>query len=151
MMTDDPSIMTSGLLRILVADTRVGVNESLVGLLSEFEDVTVFGCSQGPDKVLALIEAVHPDVVILDLESEGSTDLKTVKQIKNFPQAPVIIVLSHYYLDPIPQSARAAGADHFIVKTTECGRLQDLLHDLVLAKKACPPVGRSASISTKVI
>lgn len=147
-MTEDPSIMTSGLLRVLVVDARVGVNESLVGLLSEFEDVTVFGCSQGPDKVLALSATIHSDVVILDLESEGSIDLKTVKLIKDFPEAPVIIVLSHYYLGPIPQSARAAGADHFIVKTTECGRLQGLLHDLVLEKKACSPGGRLTSIDS---
>ena len=135
-MTNDPNISPSVLLRVLVVDERVSVNESMVTLLSESEGLTVFGCAQEPLKVLALVEAVHPDVVIFDLQMEGPTALKTLKQIKSIPHAPVMIMLSQYDLPPIRQAALAAGADHFLIKATECGRLQEVLHNLAMESAA---------------
>jgi two-component system, LytTR family, response regulator len=120
------------LLRVLVVDTRVSVNESLVTLLSESEGLAVFGCAQEPLKVLALVQMVHPDVVILDLQMERASGLKTLKLIKSIPHAPIMIALSQYDLPPIRQAAIAAGADHFLIKTTECGRLEEVLRDLAM-------------------
>jgi DNA-binding NarL/FixJ family response regulator len=135
-MIYDPSISTSVLLRVLVVDTQVSVNEGLVTLLSEFEGLVVFGCAQEAVKVLALVQTVHPDVVIFDLQMDGPIGLKTLKQIKNIPQAPVMIALSHYDILPIRQAAIAAGADYFLIKSTECGRLQEVLHDLAQESEA---------------
>ena len=147
-MTYDPNIPPSVLLRVLVVDARVSVNESLVALLSESEGLTVFGCAQEPAKVLALVQTVHPDVVILDLQMERPIGLKTLKQIKSLPQAPVMVVLSHYDMPPIRQAAIDAGADHFLIKTTECGRLEEVLHDLQMESVARPPIDRAAQIGS---
>jgi DNA-binding NarL/FixJ family response regulator len=147
-MTYDPSTSPSVLLRVLVVDARVSVNESLVTLLSESEGLAVFGCAQEPVKVLALVQTVHPDVVILDLQMEGPIGLKTLKQIKSLPHAPVMILLSHYDMPPIRQAAIAAGADHFLIKTTECGRLEEVLHDLQMESVARPPIDRAAQIGS---
>jgi DNA-binding NarL/FixJ family response regulator len=69
-------------------------------------------------------------VVILDLQTEPGTTLQTLKQIKQ-PRAPVVIVLSDYDLPPLRQAALAAGADHFLNKSTESGRLLKVLQALV--------------------
>ena len=118
------------LLRVVVADSGISVNDSLTALLSEFDGVSVLGCVQEPAKVLALVQTAQPDVVILDLQTEPGTTLQTLKQIK-LPSAPVVIVLSDYDLPPLRQAALAAGADHFLIKATESGRLQKLLQTLV--------------------
>ena len=83
--------------------------------------------------MLALVQAAQPDVVILDLQTEPGTALQTLKQIKH-PRAPVVIVLSDYDLPPLRQAALAAGADHFLIKATESGRLQKVLQ--ALARKS---------------
>jgi DNA-binding NarL/FixJ family response regulator len=118
------------LLRVVVADSGISVNDSLTALLSEFDGVSVVGCVQEPAKVLALVQTAQPDVVILDLQTEPGTTLQTLKQIKR-PSAPVVIVLSDYDLPPLRQAALAAGADHFLIKATESGRLQKVLQTLV--------------------
>jgi DNA-binding NarL/FixJ family response regulator len=118
------------LLRVVVADNGISVNDSLTALLSEFDGVSVLGCVQEPAKVLALVQTAQPDVVILDLQTEPGTTLQTLKQIKQ-PRAPVVIVLSDYDLPPLRQAALAAGADHFLNKSTESGRLLKVLQALV--------------------
>ena len=128
MKTGDPNEHASIVLRVLVADHGISVNDSLTALLSEFEGLSVLGCAQEPAKVLALVQAVHPDVVVLDLQAEQATGLTTLKRIKRLAQPPAVIVLSDYDLPPLRRAALDAGADHFLVKATECGRLQEVLH-----------------------
>lgn len=131
MKTAAVSVHPPVLLRVLVADTGVSVNDSLTALLSEFEGLSVLGCVQNPAKVLALVKTVQPDVVILDLQLGDASGLRSLKQIKHLPEAPIVIVLSHYDLRPLRQAALAAGADYFLIKAIECGRLQEVLHALV--------------------
>jgi DNA-binding NarL/FixJ family response regulator len=141
MKSRDPCRQPFVLLHVLVADRGISANDSLTGLLSEFEGLSVVGCVQEPAKVLALARKVRPDVVILDLQTEGAAGLKTLKQIKRLPRAPVVIVLSDYDLPPLRQAALAAGADDFLSKATECERLPKVLHGLL-------PKARSARSQT---
>lgn len=124
------SVRPLTLLRVVVADNGISVNDSLTALLSEFDGVSVLGCVQAPAKLFALVQMAQPDVVILDLQTEGGAALKTLKQIKR-PRTPVVIVLSNYDLPRLRQAALDAGADHFLIKATETGRLQKLLQTLV--------------------
>jgi DNA-binding NarL/FixJ family response regulator len=122
------------LLRILVADHRVSINQSLTALLSEMEGVCVFGCAQESAKVLALIQTVHPDVVIRDWQIDEPTSLELLKQIKGLPAPPYVIVLSPYDMLPLKEASMIAGADLFLNKTTECDRLQAVLQKLLQEK-----------------
>ena len=65
----------------------------------------------------------QPDMAILDLQSEPGTALHPLQQIKR-SCAPVVSMLSNYDLPPLRQAALAAGADHFLIKASESGRLQ---------------------------
>jgi DNA-binding NarL/FixJ family response regulator len=142
---------SSVLLRVLVADSGISVNDGLTAMLSEFEGLSVLGCVQEPAKVLALVKTARPDVVILDLQTHQAIGLKMLKQIKRLPRAPVVIVLSHYDLPPLRQ---AAGADYFLNKATECGRLQEVLHALMRERDAhvhplAGPAGTDQPVSTR--
>ena len=128
----------SVLLRVLVADSGISVNDGLTALLSEFEGLSVLGCAQEPAKVLALVKTAQPDVVILDLQMDKPTGLTMLKQIKRLPRAPVVIVLSHQDLPPLRQAAIAAGADYYLIKATECERLQEVLQALLRESQKKP-------------
>jgi len=118
------------LLRVLVADSGSSINDSLTALLSDFDGLSVFGCTQEPAKVLALVAAVHPDVVLLDLPADNSTGVITLRQIKRLPQAPAVIALAHNDLPEVRVAALTADADYVLNKATECGRLHGLLREL---------------------
>jgi len=130
METSDSRVRPFVLLRVLVADSDRLVNESLNALLSEIEGLSVFGCTQEPSRVLMLIQTVHPDVVILALQIKGPFGMKLVRQIKDLPDAPTVIVLSDYDEAQLRRVAIAAGAEHCIVKT-DIERLQEVLGDLL--------------------
>ena len=116
MMTPDARVQPVVLLRILVADSGRSVNERL--------------SAQEPSRVLALIQTVHPDVVILDLQIAGPVGMKTLAQVKGLPDAPIVIVLSDRDEAPLRQAAIKAGAEHFLVKT-DIERLQEVLKSLL--------------------
>lgn len=122
------SVRPAVLLRVLVADSGCSTNDSLTALLSDFEGISVFGCTQEPAKVLALVRTVHPEVVILDLPADNATGLKVLKQVKRLRPTPVVIVLAHFNLFALREAALTAGADHYLNKATECDRLLELLH-----------------------
>lgn len=123
------------LLRALIADDHTQVNADLTALLSDIEGLAIFGCAQEPARVLALVESVRPDVVILDLNLPGPVGLKTLRAIKAITPAPVVIVLSHYEMSPLREASRAAGADYFLEKTHAPEQLRELLTGLA---SRCP-------------
>lgn len=118
------------LLRVLVTDGIGSVNEGLTALLSDLEGIAVFGCAQEPAKVVALVETMQPDVVLLDFPAAGTSDLQTLRQLKHLPFAPIVIVLSHYALPPLREACLNAGADYFLEKTAAFERLREVLHSL---------------------
>ena len=131
MLEQVPTAHQRLLLRVLVADDNAPVNEGLTTMLSEVEGLAIFGCAQEPAKVLALVEMVQPDVVILDLHVPGPTGLRTLKQLKLLQPAPTVVVLSHYELPPLRRACRSAGADYFLEKTESFGRFPELLTSLM--------------------
>ena len=131
------------LLRVLVADSDRPVNEGLTAMLSDLEGIAIFGCAQEPAKVVALVERVHPDVVILDLEVPGPVGLRTLRQLKHVRISPVVIVLSHYTLPVLREVCLSAGADCFLEKTGAFERLRELLTGLA---QAAPGAGRQRGI-----
>lgn len=130
-------------LRVLVAEAGGAVNEGLTTLLSDLEGITIFGCAQSPAKVLALVETVHPDVVILDLQLPGAVGLQMLKRLHHLRPAPVVAMLSPYDLPPLREACLAAGADCFLLTTAAIEPLRELLTGLVQARSqpGNPPAG----------
>ena len=129
-MAEDCSHDPVVLLRVLVADSGASVNEGLVALLSEFDGLNVFGCAQDPAMVLALISALEPDVVLLDLQADERVGLRMLRAIKSLSRPPIVLALSHNDLPPVRDAALAAGADRVLPKTAACEQLHEILRDL---------------------
>lgn len=128
-------------LRVLIADGSIAVNRELTAWLSELDGLTVFGCAQEPAKVLALVEATQPDVMVVDLETAGPAGMRILKRITGLPRPPVVILLSHYNVAALREVARAAGVSHFLIKTKGLEQLQALLDDLQRTKRGRELVG----------
>jgi DNA-binding NarL/FixJ family response regulator len=141
MKSGEATIGRHVLLRVLIADTGSSTNDGLTALLSDFPGLSVFGCTQEPGKVLALVTALRPEVVILDLAADFTPGLKTLKQIKRLPHAPIVIALLPLDLEPLRTEAAAAGADYHLVKATECDRLLDLVCSLIREREKQSPTG----------
>jgi len=107
---------TDGPLRVLVVDADDRVRESLSGLLSIGDRVTVVGSAGQPVAALELALSTHPDVVIVDPRlPEVDGGLAFINQLRL--TAPDVRILAMSWSDTLEHAALTGGADGFVRKT----------------------------------
>jgi len=130
--SDDPRIP----LRVLIADGSDVISEGLTATLSEQTCILVVGCANKAIQALALIETVHPDVVLLDLQMPGDSLVSLLHLIKLVKIPPVVIVLTPYASAALRERCLNAGADYVFAKTTELESMTNVLEKLVAEKNS---------------
>lgn len=104
--------------RVVVVDDHPVVRAGIVGLLAGEDDLEVVGEGSDGAEVLALVEAHHPDVVLMDLRMptvDGAT--ATGQLLAAHPEARVV-VLTTYESDADILRAVEAGATGYLLKDT---------------------------------
>jgi two-component system, response regulator len=117
------------LLRVLVADSGSSVNDGLTALLSEMDGISVFGCAQDGDKLLALAGSLRPDAVILDVQRTEPVSLAILRRLKALPRSPIVIALYEDDIQPLREEIAVNGADYILART-DCEGLMRLLSSL---------------------
>lgn len=118
------------LLRVLIADGSVDSNQGITTTLSEMEGITVVGVARKMTQALAMIEIVHPDVVVLDMELPKENFSGVLAWIKELQPAPTVVVMSESGGTAMRLRCLEAGADYFVRKTTEWTSLSAILEQL---------------------
>jgi len=102
--------------RVLIVDDVPQVRKDLRTLLSLAGDVEVVGEAANGREAIRLVEALQPEVVLMDLEMPVLDGYEATQQIKEgWPQCRVIALTVHGY-EAAREKAAQAGVDAFIVK-----------------------------------
>lgn len=108
-------------MRILVADDQDRVRYALRTLLDAQPGLDVVAEAADVHELLSTVQAICPDVVLLDWELPGLAVSAILPVLHQYCPETTIIVLS---CDPEARSvALAAGADHFVSKAHPPERL----------------------------
>jgi chemotaxis response regulator CheB len=118
------------LLRVLIADGSADSGQGITSTLSELEGITVVGVARKMTQALAMIEIVHPDLVVLDMELPKDNFSGIVSWIKELKPAPIIVVTSQAGGSAARLRCLEAGADYFIRKTNESASLAAVLQQI---------------------
>ncbi|HVS78143.1 MAG TPA: response regulator transcription factor [Steroidobacteraceae bacterium] len=102
--------------RVLIVDDHPLVREGLAARISSQPDLEVCGVAASSDEALALMRAMRPALVLLDLALQGSSGLDLIKQIRARAQEPKILVVSAYDEAVYAERALRAGAEGYINK-----------------------------------
>ena len=106
------------MIRLLIADDQNLIRHALQVYLEKEQDLEVVGDAYDGKTTIEQIEALKPDVVLLDIEMPGLDGLSTTQIIcKNFPDTKVLLLSSHddeYYIN---QSLKM-GAKGYLLKDT---------------------------------
>ncbi len=105
--------------QILIVDDRAVVRAELRNLLELSGTITVVGEAENGWEAIRQAEALHPDIVLMDLEMPGMDGFEATLRIKNQRLARVVIVFSVHGSAQDQQRAKEAGADAYIVKGTD--------------------------------
>ena len=116
-------------IRVLIAEDHQIVREGLRSLLRAEKDLEVLGETGDGGEVVALAEALRPDVVLMDIALKGLSGVEAIRRLgARCPGLPAI-VLSMYDDPATVERALGAGARGYVVK----GRGVDSLCEAIRA------------------
>ena len=116
-------------IRVLIVDDQARARKSLKALLSTWSLVgEVHEAADGREAV-QLVQALRPDVVLMDVRMPELDGLQATAQIKALWPQVKIIVLSIY--SEYQDEALALGADAFVVKGETPDKLLDFLSAVI--------------------
>ncbi|WP_327003525.1 response regulator transcription factor [Dactylosporangium sp. NBC_01737] len=111
------------MIRVLIVDDHQVVRQGLRFVLEQEPDCTVVGeCADG-DAALAQIDAVRPDVVLLDMVMPGLDGLGVLHALRDRADRPAVVVLTSFPADDLVMDAVRAGATSYLPKTTAVDRV----------------------------
>jgi DNA-binding NarL/FixJ family response regulator len=110
--------------KIFIVDDNRFFLESLVFLLNRQNDMDVAGTHDRIQGVLERIEAVKPDVIILDMRLPDGDGITLLQKIKSSFDIPVIMLTMY---EEHKERAARAGAFAYLVKGEGLDRLYQLI------------------------
>jgi DNA-binding NarL/FixJ family response regulator len=106
------------MIRVIVCDDQEVVLEGLGVILKGAPEIEVVGAARDGAEALALIPAVHPDIVLMDLKMPGMNGIQATRRIREqFPEVRVL-VLTTYDADEWVFDAIRSGASGYLLKDT---------------------------------
>jgi DNA-binding NarL/FixJ family response regulator len=103
-------------LRVLIADDQRQVRRELRSILPLAGNIDVVGEAADGREALRLLEALRPQVVILDLQMPGLDGYQAATQIKTKCPSCRVVVLTIFDDEAAHRKAAESGADAFVVK-----------------------------------
>jgi two-component system, NarL family, response regulator NreC len=97
-------------IRILIADDHAIVRSGLRALLGADPDLEVVGEAADGDEALRLTEALHPDLVLLDITMPPENGIKTAQRLKEKHPEVVVLFLTMHEDEDLLHAALRAGA-----------------------------------------
>ncbi len=109
------------MIRLVIVDDHPVVRDGLRGMLSA-PDFEVVGEAASGDEAVAVVTALGPDVVLMDLRMPGSDGLSAIERLRGHPCR--VLVLTTYDTDRDVLPAIKAGATGYLLKDTPRDELQ---------------------------
>jgi DNA-binding NarL/FixJ family response regulator len=103
-------------IRVVIVDDHPVVRDGLRGMLAGAGDVEVVGEAADGAEAVAVVRAVSPDVVLMDLRMPGVDGVTAIERLRGFPTR--VLVLTTYDTDSDVLPAIKAGATGYLLKDT---------------------------------
>jgi two-component system invasion response regulator UvrY len=109
-------------MKILVVDDHAVVREGIRRLLTTISGAEIFDAATAQD-AMALSRSVAPDVIVLDINLDGSSGLELLRRLKAENVASRIVMFSMHSEPSYAMRALKAGAAGYVSKSAEAGEL----------------------------
>ncbi|GAA2051938.1 response regulator [Leifsonia soli] len=104
------------MIRIVLADDHPVVREGIRGMLQGYDDIEVVGQAGSGPEAVALVAALAPDLVLMDLRMPGGDGVEATRTIVAAHPATRVVVLTTYETDQDILRAIEAGASGYLLK-----------------------------------
>jgi RNA polymerase sigma factor (sigma-70 family) len=103
-------------IRLIIADDHAVVRQGIRTVLEEVPELEVLAEAGSGDEVLALLEGMAPDVLLLDISMPGRTGIEVAKELRSQGLEMGVLILSMHDNPEYVLEAVRAGADGYILK-----------------------------------
>lgn len=123
-------------LKVLIVEDSDVVKRRIRSLLKELQGVIVIGEAVNSKEAMAIINVMHPDIVLLDIHLASGSGMDVLKETKTNHAGTRVIVLTNYSDLHHRTKCREAGADYFFDKSIEFEKVVDVLQSLTKERHA---------------
>ena len=113
--------------RVLIVDDLESVRDGLRGIFELYDAIEVVGEAANGQEAIVLAQALHPNIVVMDVKMPVMDGIEATRQIKHQKLADKVIVLTIDNSIQTRKSAFDAGADVFIEKTAITNQLLETI------------------------
>ena len=121
----------SDVIRVLLVDDDALVRAGLRLMLSGAKQINVVGEVDDGRGVLAAVDTLHPDVVLMDIRMPDLDGIAATRLLRSQSRPPAVLMLTTFDADELVVRALRAGAAGFLLKDTppaEIVRAIELVH-----------------------
>lgn len=134
--------MTRRRIRIVLADDHAIVLEGLRALVDGEPDMEVVGATTDGREVLALVQRLSPEVVVLDYELGGLRATDIIGELRGMDDAPRVLVLTAYHDGETIRSVLESGAEGLALKTASPQQTLSAIRQVVEGQLVFPQAAR---------
>lgn len=126
-------------IRIIIADDHQIVIDGIRALIGKNPDFKIIGEAKNGKEVLDLLQYLHADIILMDLDMPVLNGLDTTTEVKKkFPKCKVIGLTMHSEPGMI-RAMMESGADGYVLKTADRDMLQEGIEKVLSGQKYFSP------------
>jgi DNA-binding NarL/FixJ family response regulator len=114
------------MMNVFIVEDSEPMRESLRSMLSEFHNVSIVGYAADEAGAVEQINAMLPDVVILDLNLLSGSGVTVLKNIKKHHAGIIVMVLTNCNGELYADACKRANADYFFDKSFQFMEVREL-------------------------
>ena len=118
--------------KVFIVEDSPSVRSRLVELVGAIDGISVVGEAESPSEAVTGIRETQPDCVVLDFQLIGGTAVDVLRAVHpGSPEIAFVVLTNH----PTAQYRRVcmdAGAAWFLDKSTEFGKLYEVVTECVM-------------------
>lgn len=140
---------------ILIADGAEDYCRMLTDVLNSEADMEVVGSTGDGEELIAMIDRLHPDAVVMDMVLSGADGIEVLDHIRALEKEdarPAVLVISGFARGSMARLAAESGADYYLMKPAKNAAVVSRLRQLMKGgeEQANGPQMKSESLENTV-
>ncbi|MEJ8842523.1 response regulator [Lacibacter sp. H375] len=116
---------------ILIVDDNVSYVERMLTILSEDFNAASFHTATNYEDATALINDLHPQIAMLDINLPGKSGIDLLNYIKQNNSECRVIMITNHAFESYRKKCMELGAEHFLDKSSDFEKISTILSEML--------------------